>query len=128
MSTNHTANYNLSQWSPSDSFLRAEFNENLQKIDTALAAKINVLAGEYTGTGSYPRTIDVGVKPKAVWLQRSIGSTYVNGAGTFGGFMAPGFPLQDGSRIYAEVTGTGFQVKNDYLNKLDTKFRYFVFY
>ena len=39
MATNHTEHYNLNLWEPSDKFVRAEFNENSQKIDAALAGK-----------------------------------------------------------------------------------------
>lgn len=36
MSTNHTANYSLSQWEPTDQVLRADFNADNAKIDEAL--------------------------------------------------------------------------------------------
>lgn len=36
MATNHTENYNLNLWEPTDSFVREEFNENTNKIDAAL--------------------------------------------------------------------------------------------
>ena len=39
---NYTPNYQLHQWEPEDPFLRTDFNEDLQKIDTAL----NGLAGD----------------------------------------------------------------------------------
>lgn len=69
MAANHTKNYQLNLWEPSDTFLRAEFNENTQKVDAALgqtasASALNSLAqtvagkgncsivtGSYTGTG-----------------------------------------------------------------------------
>lgn len=38
MATNHTPNYQLSQWEPSDVFVRTDFNEDHLKIDTALHA------------------------------------------------------------------------------------------
>lgn len=34
-----TPNYQLHQWDPEDNFLRTDFNEDLSKIDTALASK-----------------------------------------------------------------------------------------
>ena len=33
---NYTPNYQLHQWAPEDKFLRTDFNEDLNKIDTAL--------------------------------------------------------------------------------------------
>ena len=36
MATNHTTNYELSQWLPTDSVLRADFNEDNAKVDAAL--------------------------------------------------------------------------------------------
>lgn len=33
---NYTQNYQLHQWEPQDPFLRTDFNQDLQKIDTAL--------------------------------------------------------------------------------------------
>ena len=38
MATNHTENYALNLWTPQDSFLREEFNENTEKIDAAIKA------------------------------------------------------------------------------------------
>ena len=35
----YTPNYGLHQWVPEDNFLREDFNEDFQKIDTALAEK-----------------------------------------------------------------------------------------
>ena len=37
MATNHTENYNLNLWEPTDKFVREEFNENTNKLDAALA-------------------------------------------------------------------------------------------
>ena len=52
-STNHTQNYNLPQWEPTDPFSRAEFNDAFQKIDTAVAANCKIAVGSYTGSGQY---------------------------------------------------------------------------
>lgn len=71
MAANHTKNYQLNLWEPSDTFLRTEFNENTQKLDAALAQKANastlnslvqtmagkgncsIVTGAYTGTGEF---------------------------------------------------------------------------
>ena len=44
MATNHTTNYNLNLWEPSDKFVREEFNENTTKLDAALATKATTAA------------------------------------------------------------------------------------
>ena len=36
MASNHTSNYNLNQWEPEDKVIRTDFNEDNQKVDTAL--------------------------------------------------------------------------------------------
>ena len=49
MSTNHTSNYNLCQWEPSDKVLRTEFNADNAKIDAAIAAvdsRISSVSGD----------------------------------------------------------------------------------
>ena len=38
MSTNHTTNYNLSQWEPDDKVLRTDLNDDNDKIDKVLKA------------------------------------------------------------------------------------------
>ena len=71
MAANHTKNYQLNLWEPSDTFLRAEFNADNEKLDAALAQKANasalnslvqtvagkgncsIVTGSYTGTGEY---------------------------------------------------------------------------
>ncbi len=44
MATNHTENYALNLWEPTDTFLRTEFNENTQKLDAALKAEADARA------------------------------------------------------------------------------------
>ena len=61
MATNHTTNYALNLWEPTDSFVREEFNENTSKIDEALAGKLgrgidlytSPLRGQEFGSGGY---------------------------------------------------------------------------
>ena len=80
---NYTPNYQLHQWAPEDKFLRTDFNEDLNKIDTALdklAQAEQLLEGKinecrlytytYTGTGSYneanPCSLHFPIKPALV--------------------------------------------------------------
>lgn len=58
MSTNHTTNYQLSQWEPEDKVLRTDFNADNAKIDTALAfldvAAVNLAhQASYTALQNY---------------------------------------------------------------------------
>ena len=46
MASNYTTNYELPLWEPQDSFLRTEFNEAHQKIDAAIASKVDAAAIE----------------------------------------------------------------------------------
>ena len=68
MASNYTTNYQLNQWEAGDQVLRTEFNQDNQKIDTALAGldgrtealetmatsfgNCRLYYGTYTGTGS----------------------------------------------------------------------------
>ena len=109
MATNHTTNYELSQWLSTDQVLRTDFNADNAKIDAALADKaeqadldvlstavaqkanqsaLNTVAasitkiafGTYTGDGTNTRTISLGLTPKAVLVLSNWGaSTFYEG-------------------------------------------------
>ena len=68
----YTEHYQLHQWQPQDPFLRTDFNEDLQKIDTALAYMPKFLNGSYTGTGTYGPDgaceLHFGFNPKLIFL------------------------------------------------------------
>lgn len=49
MGTNKTEHYGLHQWVPEDDFLRTDFNENFEKLDTALHAAEQNLRADLTG-------------------------------------------------------------------------------
>ena len=88
----YTSNYQLHQWVPEDNFLRTDFNQDFQRIDTAikgvetgadaklaqkadktaltsLAAtvdgKAEIVTGSYTGSGG-TKTVSLGFRPKLV--------------------------------------------------------------
>jgi len=141
MSTNHTENYNLSQWSPSDSFLRAEFNENLQKIDAALKSVADrlphVVTGLYLGqcaeSDHTVQEIDLGFQPKAVLIMPCNGGVVASSGGRkYGGLMFPDCPIAanyDITKWAGQITPTGFQVRNDAgdfqnLNYTDKRYYY----
>ena len=54
MASGQTANFGLNQWTMEDKVLREEFNQNNQKIDTAMSCLGNchIEVGTYTGNGS----------------------------------------------------------------------------
>ena len=123
-----TTNYQLNQWAKSDRIMMDDFNADNQKIDAALQANADAIAavgyvtGRYTGTGSYPRTIDLGFQPKAVVVTTNTG--YTNNSGSpFGGVFGVGMPL---SR-YAEVASNGFVLKAEYVNQKNTVYNYIAF-
>ena len=74
---NYTEHYQLHQWEPGDAFLRTDFNEDLEKIDTALEGKGNcrIATGSYAGTGehgkSHPNTIQLPFPAQIVLLDVS---------------------------------------------------------
>ena len=93
MATNHTTNYNLSQWLPTDSVIRADFNSDNAKLDAALAglaaskadqSGVDALAltvprfaaGYYSGDDVNLRVIELGFTPKAVLLTNEWGEMY----------------------------------------------------
>ena len=114
MATNHTTNYELSQWLSADQVLRTDFNADNAKIDAALAetaaAVPRIAVGSYTGSGASARTILVGFTPKAVILCSEEGITYDGYASGYttlrGGLILPNCPLRLG---YGSVGSTSYQ-------------------
>ena len=96
MASNHTQHYGLCQWEATDGVLRVDFNEDNQKIDTALkeleaqdktlaealasqaetiqsCGNCRVVYGSYIGTDKYgvtnPNTLTFSHKPLVVFVQ-----------------------------------------------------------
>ena len=121
----YTSNYQLHQWEASDNFLRTDFNEDFQKIDTAIkgvetgagaalalkadktevaavqalaAEKAEIVTGSYTGSGG-TKTVSLGFRPKLVVVPLS---AYYTAAAAAGGspsqifVTSNGFSAQDG--------------------------------
>ena len=65
---NYTEHYQLHQWEGSDPFLRTDFNEDLEKIDTVLGALSveRIAQGSYVGDGTNDRIIQLPFEPKFV--------------------------------------------------------------
>ena len=139
MPSNHTTNYQLSQWAKSDQVLMEDFNADNAKLDTALKAEANtraaavnainatlsgmvrLKAGSYTGDGAATRTISVGFTPKAVFVILVSGYTYAFGDGNFLSAAYGGLAVTDcpagGASDYpvVKIVPGGFQVsyRND---------------
>ena len=124
-----TTNYQLNQWAKTDRLMMDDFNADNAKIDAALKANADAIAavgyvtGTYTGTGSYPRTIDLGFTPKAVLIINCYGRTE-NGMNTYGGLIVPGHVLGLPQYPVAEITEGGFRLLRDYINVNDSLYTY----
>lgn len=79
MSSNHTENFGLSQWLPTDGFMREDFNADNAAVDEALSTCLRAMTGSYAGTGVYgtanPNTLTFGHTPKVVVIQ-CMGAAY----------------------------------------------------
>ncbi|MBM6870331.1 hypothetical protein H7U37_06510 [Pseudoflavonifractor phocaeensis] len=66
----YTPTISLHQWAPEDPFLRQDFNEDFQKIDTAIQnvrTSPSGIYGTYVGTGS-TITVTLGFRPSFMLL------------------------------------------------------------
>lgn len=111
--SDYTEHYQLHQWEPEDPFLRVDFNEDLQKIDTALGGIPQIVVGTYTGTENVSTStkIDLGFRPSLVLITR------VNSWQSDSSIMlSPDNPLMYNTKALAEITDTGFSVGSAYFN------------
>ena len=125
-----TTNYQLHQWKPYEPVRRAELNDSMNKLDTALSAKADsaelepqltaitqtlaaleerpdVVFGTYSGNGNYSQSIALGFAPKAVLV------ICRNGAfSNYSGLALPeasALTSANGGLIYTD--GNGFYAK-----------------
>ena len=153
----YTANYKLHQWEPEDNFLRTDFNEDFQKIDTALQgleskkadtttlnSKISTVTsrlstqesrtyyvvGTFDGNGAASRDISLGFAPKAVFVEHNYGNRTINGV-TYGGLAVTGSPLISNGQTAMELTTNGFRVYSTsptpQLNQNKVRYNYIAF-
>ena len=112
----YTSHYGLHQWEPEDSFLREDFNQDLARIDTALAEKADaallegkcgIVTGTYTGDDTLEREIQLGFRPRAVLLQEQTQAAAI--------LAVEGGPVQEenSGKVMLKLTEHGFQVKYD---------------
>lgn len=114
---NYTQNYKLHQWEPNDDFLRTDFNEDLLKIDTALAAMNGLIFGSYAGDGTEERFISLGFTPKAVYVctDNGIAGSLEGHEYCYGGLAFTGHPVKQSVDIIAIETN-GFRVYQPNVN------------
>ena len=100
MATNHTSNYQLNQWEPTDQVLHTDFNEDNAKIDAALKSLNTTVQqhttqisqvqtalskcgtckfyrSDYTGDGQDTRAFSFPSKPVIIFLTRESGNSFI---------------------------------------------------
>ncbi len=104
-----TQNYNLTCPAGTDYYNIAVQNENMQKIDRALAESINV--GAYVGDGETERVINLSRTPKFVLVIRNGSEMDFRSENTFhaGGLAITGHPAQHAD-VFIEIVEGGFRV------------------
>lgn len=131
----YTPNYGLHQWVPEDVFVRTDFNEDLEKIDTTLGMKADIFAGSYVGTstsdGGIVQTIQLPKAPTAIFCSGNPGF-FTFGSGTpWGFFLMQGDEMKMSSTIIASLHGSILQVANvinaAHLNMRNNIYRYVAF-
>ena len=133
MASNYTTNYELPLWEPQDSFLRTEFNDANQKIDTALAAASaeRIYVGSYTGDGTTGmRTIPLPFTPKVVIVsgQKPAGDkSYSIFTVAFGTFCHQFYGSGNSVSGNISIVENGFQVQGSYHNDSGMVQRYIAF-
>lgn len=131
----YTTHYGLHQWVPEDDFLRTDFNEDLEKIDTALGeicetadSKATIITGIYTGDGAEERTISLGFQPKALYIctEGGLAGTSSGSYMIYGGLAFPGHPIVDEGHVdnvAVEIVSSGFQLFMDTYRKTNVNGR-----
>ena len=139
MSTNHTPNFNLCQWEATDKVLRADFNEDNQKIDAALAeilARVPRFAtGTYVGTdehgANHPNTLTFDFKPYVViCYDRSnyrCPALFIRGESRFLMEYGSGYAAQQLTWGENSVSWYCSEDENRQLNSRDFTYRYLAF-
>ena len=104
-----TQNYNLTCPSETDYYNIEVQNENMRKLDAALASCINV--GMYVGDGEAVQTVSLPRTPKFVLVMRngSLISLSDDGTYQYGGLAITGYPAFRADAC-VEITEGGFTV------------------
>lgn len=147
-----TPNYGLHQWTMRKGLKREELNEDLMKIDEALAEKADaadaadslntiirdvtalknrriLLCGQYVGTGESEYKVFMLYDPVAVLVESQNGKRSGSGSGVCGGMATRTYTCGSGDHLLIEVLTEGFKVfqKTGYseTNQAGHVYRYF---
>ena len=110
---NYTEHYQLHQWEPEDPFLRTDFNEDLEKIDTALGAIPRIVSGAYIGDGAASRTIKLDFTHRMVYVCSDYGTVFDTSpyhVNYHGGLALQDYPAQARDVAYLSIVTNGFRV------------------
>ena len=126
-----TQTYKLNLIETSDAFSPSPLNENMEKVEGALAAKtdaadtaaleqrVTVLEahkcylGSYVGDGTYSREIDLGFAPKAILIMNNTTTLRVE-------IYFPGMEVTHDGYLLMALTSNGFHVAhNNYIDKFN---------
>ena len=136
MASNHTTNFNLSQWEENDEVLRVDFNADNAAIEAALTAvegaytpeNPDFVIGTYTGnspggTGKNSQHITLGFSPSYVQIidphLYSPNGSYAPSMGYYSGAATRDCILGiAGGATVLEITEDGFTVSSPYLNSV----------
>ena len=126
-----TEQFQLNQWELSDRIQMADFNADNEKIEAALAAMAGdrLVVGSYTGDGTGSsggtRIIDLGFKPKLVFVAGWMGASYALATIVFGPYSYNIF--SDGSANGSNITivENGFAIQGNYHNVTNFEEHYF---
>lgn len=119
---NYTEHYQLHQWEPGDAFLRTDFNEDLEKIDSQIFSTADALnhislemprvaVGTYQGNSAEKDGIMVSLpfKPKIVLVWGNYFGTSSSRLDRYNGMAVEGIPLDNG---ILTLSDNGFIVKS----------------
>lgn len=124
-----TENFGLHQWVPEDDFLRTDFNQDFQKIDTALSEmakdtdlgevrnrineKCKLLTGSFIGDGAAVKTIKLSSRPYALAIcsEQNMLATIAMRGRAMGplDFTDNGFQTGTGGNVPQNVSGVRYQ-------------------
>ena len=125
-----TTYYGLTKPAANDYYDIAQFNRNMDLIDTAVhncvhgeeaAALLHLKSGTYTGTGSTAnrRQIIPGAAIKAILIFKD---------GVPAGFATASVPYLSGTNIRLQIDGTAFILGGGFCNAANTSYGYAIFY
>ena len=109
---------------------REELGGRVTANETLTAQKCEVYYGTYNGNGSYPRTIDVGFKPKAVLVVSKNG--YMSFSQNGNGYYYGGLAFESDAGTAFSIVDNGFRIEkisgNLYTNASGTKYLFLAFH